>query len=122
MPSKNRTGSDWAALVGIIILALIVLWGLFHALRLASPWFSSILPTFKKTAAIEVSAPDSVKSGDDFSVTWKYSTSASGIYTFMYQCQGAVSFETAAAGGGDITIPCGAAFTVNGADKKITLT
>jgi hypothetical protein len=43
MPQKaKRRPSDILAIIGFIIIGIIIIWGLIHAARLASPWFNSL--------------------------------------------------------------------------------
>ena len=111
------------ATVGLIIVLIVLIWGLFHLATLLSPWFSSLF-TSKTTApqALHVSAPASATSGTPITVSWSYTTTAKGTYAFLYSCNDSLRFETAGTGGTTNAIPCGAAFTVSGSSVKVTPT
>ncbi len=102
--------SSLLAIAGFITIIVIVLWGLFHIARLASPWFSSLFD--KSAVSIQVSAPANVTSGENFTISWKYSTTDSGMYALLYQCKNNVRLEIPGAAGARSAIPCGAAYMV----------
>ncbi len=115
--------SSILAIVGFVILIVIILWGFFHIISLASPLFGSLFNS-KKPASIQVTAPQSVTSGDSFAVSWKHSTKKdTGTYAFLYQCNNTLHFEIVRAEGASNSIPCGATFAVpSPTDKVITVT
>jgi len=108
-----------AAIVGFIVVIIIVIWGLIHLASLLSPWFSSKYNA-KPAATLQVQAPADVTDGVTFNLTWKYSASVSGLYSFIYPCGQSLTFATANSQGAVNSIPCGAAFSVNG--NAISLT
>lgn len=119
-PRAKRRPSDIVALIGFIVVGVIIIWGIVHAAQLASPWFSSLFS--QKTATVEVATPDSATSGTPFTVSWKYTPTVNGHYAFLFPCQSGLLFKTAAAGGGDTNVPCGASFSIPDNNKTITLT
>jgi len=97
--------SNLIAIVGLIILVVVVIWGLIHLVGLSQGWFSSLFNG--GTPNISITAPANVNSGDTFTVSWKYPTSEKGNYAFVYQCKSGLSLT--ASGN---KIPCGNAYTV----------
>jgi hypothetical protein len=109
------------AVVGLIIVLIIVVWGLLHIASLLTPWFSSLFgPQQHATPTLQVTAPASVTSGSSFTVNWTYPTTAAGSYAFLYSCNDSLRFETAGTNGTENTIPCGAAFSVSGKSLAVT--
>src|SRR4051812_31531574 len=98
--------SNLVAIVGLVILIVIVIWGLLHLVGLSQGWFSSLFGR-GNDAKITINAPVSVKSDEPFTVSWKYSTSEKGNFAFVYQCKSGLSVKSSGT-----TIPCGSAFTV----------
>lgn len=80
--SANAAGS-FLALVGLIILFIIVLWGLYHLASLASPLISRM---FSSSARIEVSAPSKATAGTPLPISWKHTAESDGIYKIKYDC------------------------------------
>src|SRR5580704_289633 len=79
--------SNILAIIGLIILVIIIVWGLVHLAELSSGWFTSL---FQKSApTLQIQAPSDVTSGAPETVSWNYSgtASTSGMYAFLYQCQ-----------------------------------
>lgn len=107
--------SNIVAIVGLIILIVIVIWGLLHLAGLSKNWFSGIFPG--STPKVTVTAPKDADSGKAFNVSWKYSTDEKGNFAFLYQCRAGLSLKNAQ----DIAIPCGAAYTV-GSGTSMALT
>jgi hypothetical protein len=108
---KPSVLSNVLAIIGLIILVVIIIWGLVHLAELSSGWFSSL---FEKSApTLKIDAPSDGISGAPVSISWDYSTTATGTYAFIYQCQPDVQFaiinssNNTAAG-----IPCGNAASV----------
>lgn len=106
--------SNLIAIVGLILLIVIVIWGLLHLAGLSQGWFSTLFNT--GGPKVTVTAPAKVTSGEDFTVTWKYSSSEKGNYAFVYQCKNGLQIKS-----GTNIIPCGNAFTV-GTQTTLTLT
>lgn len=106
------------AIAGIVILAIIVLWGLIHILTLSGGWFSSLFGGKKNT--ITVSAPAQVTSGTPFTLSWKHATSERGSYAFLYQCKDGLALYTPI---GDTfsEVKCGGAFTLGSATSSATM-
>ncbi|MBI5470478.1 hypothetical protein HY968_04155 [Candidatus Kaiserbacteria bacterium] len=100
--------SNIVAVVGLIILIVIVIWGLLHLASLSRGWLSFLFN--RAVAKVEVTAPANATSSIPFSISWKYSTSEKGNYAFLYQCRAGLSLKA----GSGASIPCGAAYTVGG--------
>ena len=119
-PSGEKASllSNILAIIGLIILVIIIVWGLVHVAELSSGWFTSILPS--SGPSIKVTAPSDAASGAPVTVSWDYTTTASGSYAFLYQCQSGFQFalinttNNTASG-----IPCGAAFQITPSDQSI---
>ncbi|HVU75551.1 MAG TPA: hypothetical protein VHD38_01795 [Candidatus Paceibacterota bacterium] len=106
------------AIVGIVILAIIILWGLIHLLTLSSGWLSSLFGGDKN--AITVSVPAQVTSGTPFVLSWKHATSDRGSYAFLYQCKDGLTLYTPVAGQFS-EVKCGGAYTLGAATSSATL-
>jgi len=122
MPEEPKASlvSNILAIVGFIILIVVVIWGLVHLANISRAWFSSFFGW--NDAAIEVTAPKSVTSGLPFDVSWKYDEPVEGTYAFLYQCQGNLQLQTPSPIGTLNSVPCGAAFTISGASKEVSIT
>src|SRR5580704_3418350 len=82
--------SNILAIIGLIILVIIIVWGLVHLAELSSGWFSSL---FEKSApTLSINAPSDAVSGTPVAISWDYSTTATGTYAFLYQCQNGLQF------------------------------
>ncbi|OGG79592.1 hypothetical protein A3A39_02065 [Candidatus Kaiserbacteria bacterium RIFCSPLOWO2_01_FULL_54_13] len=118
---KASLASNILAIVGFIILIVVVIWGLVHLASISRGWFSSFFGG--SDTVIEVSAPESATSGIPFSVSWKYDEPTSGTYALLYRCESGLAFQTPAPSGNIMNgIPCGAAFTVSGEEKRVSVT
>ncbi len=115
---KQDLLSNALAIAGLVILAVIVIWGVLHLVSLFSPSFSSL---FSGTPKIQVTAPASATSGTPFSINWSYLPSEKGTYAFLYQCKTDLQFTIAGVAGATNAISCGAAYTV-GMLSSLTLT
>lgn len=115
---KPSLASNILAIVGFIILIVVVIWGLVNLAGISRTWFGSLFGN--RAAAIEVTAPKSAMSGTPFTVSWKYDEKDAGTYAFLYECKSGLSFQTPAPLG-TVGIPCGAAFTIGGTEKKMSL-
>lgn len=102
------------AFVGFLILIVIIFWGLFHLVRLATPWFSGIFGG--NDSEIIVTAPAQVTTGTPLAISWKYDTSTRGTYAFLYQCVEGLQMTV-----GANKIPCGAAYTLGNATGTATM-
>jgi hypothetical protein len=104
MAEENESGflSRILTIVAFVIVAVIVIWGLIHIVKLLSV-------NNKQTASaatLRVVAPAQAISGTPITVSWTYATKTAGSYAFIYPCSDSLKFATADAR----TIPCGAAF------------
>ena len=109
--------ANTVALVGLIILAVIVIWGLLHLGSLSGNWFSSLFPSSNPTIA--VTAPANVTSGQGFNISWKYSPSTNGNYAVLYECKPGLLIGMVADNGAVTSIPCGAAYTIGQATSSL---
>jgi cell division septation protein DedD len=96
--------SNLVAIIGLIILIVVVIWGLVHLMGLSQSWLSGL---FNRTPKITITAPTQVTSGEKFDISWQYSTEERGNYAFLYQCKSGLTLKSA-----DIAIPCGNSYTV----------
>lgn len=112
---KQDLLSNLLAIAGLIVLAVIVIWGLLHLAKLVAPSLSSF---FSRTPRIEVTAPKDVTSGEAFNLVWKHSASEKGTYALLYQCKEGFSLETPNLAGVVNTVPCGAAYTAGSETTK----
>lgn len=102
--------SNILAIIGLIILVIIIIWGLVHLAELSSGWFSSLFAQSGPT--LKVNAPADAISGAPVSITTNYSTAATGTYAFLYQCQPDVQFAVITSNNTASGIPCGNAASV----------
>ncbi|MBI2610857.1 hypothetical protein HYW60_02900 [Candidatus Kaiserbacteria bacterium] len=116
---KANLASNILAIVGFIILIVVVIWGLVNLASLSRGWFASLFAGGE--AVIEVTAPESATSGTPITISWEYDKPTSGTYAFLYQCASGLGFQTPGVVG-MVGIPCGAAFTIGGEEKSISLT
>jgi hypothetical protein len=107
------------AIAGIVILAIIVLWGLIHLVTLSGGWFSGLFGGGNKNA-ITLSAPAQVTSGTPFTLSWKHATKERGSYAFIYQCKDGLVLYTPV-GGQFSEVKCGGAYTLGTATSSATL-
>ena len=118
---KSSLLSNILAVIGLIILVIIIVWGLVHLAELSSGWFTSLFQG-KSTPAITVTAPSDATSGAPVQVSWQYSTTATGSYAFLYQCQPGMEFASINMTSNTASgIPCGAAFSVTPSDNSIVI-
>ncbi|MDZ4227047.1 MAG: hypothetical protein U1D26_01060, partial [Patescibacteria group bacterium] len=63
--------SSILAIVGLVILVVIIIWGLVHLAGLSSNWFPSV---FSRSSASEiiVRAPENATSGEAMTISWEY--------------------------------------------------
>lgn len=108
------------AVAGFIILIVIIVWGAYHLLRLTGSGISSLFSSFDKNA-IEVTAPNPVNGGKQFTLSWKYTPKETGSYALLYQCKAGFRLETVPAGGKGAAIPCGNAFSIGTAQNLALL-
>lgn len=112
--------SNILAIIGLIILVIIVIWGVVHLVDLSSGWFSSL---FQRSApTLQVEAPSDATAGAPITVSWNYTASTPGNYAFLYQCKNGFQFalistSTNTAQG----MPCGAAFAITPTNNAILL-
>lgn len=105
--------SNLVAIVGLIILIVVVIWGLLHLVTLSQGWFSSL---FNSGPKITVTAPKQINSGETFTVSWKNSSTDKGNYALLFQCKNGLEMKS---NGG--AIPCGTAYTI-GNTTSVSLT
>lgn len=111
MTETSRRGllGDFLAIIALIILALILIWGATHLFSLVRDWVASSRGGTAATG-LTVTAPAQARSGERFTVSWKNNTGKEGTYAFVYQCKSGLAFKTAFATGTPQQIPCGVAY------------
>lgn len=114
---RNTRLPNILAIVGFLILLIIVVWGLIHLASLSSGWFGNLFKS-KKEASISITAPNTVVSGTPTQIKWKYSTSDTGSYSFLYECGTGVEFGAPVDATHFARIPCGAAFKMASATSS----
>lgn len=112
--------SSIIAIVGLIVLIVVIIWGLVHLASLSKSFFSSLFP--RPVASITLSAPASATSRTPFTVSWNYKPASSGAYAFLYQCATGFQFETPSENGVSNQIPCGASFMLPSTTASLSLT
>lgn len=111
--------SNILAIAGFIILIVIIIWGAFHFLRLASAGFSSLLSR-AGASTISLTAPRTVQSGDMLDISWKYTVpEEAGTFAVLYQCRDGFQLRMPLATS-TTPIPCGAPYTVGTKEAKAT--
>jgi hypothetical protein len=121
-PSGEKASllSNILAIIGLIILVIIIVWGLVHIAELSSGWFTSLFPN--SGPSIKVNAPSDAASGAPVTVSWNYSTSAAGSYAFLYQCQSGFQFAVINTTNNTASgIPCGASFQITPSNQSIQI-
>lgn len=117
--SRTLMLSNMLGIAGIIILAVIAVWGLLHLVSLSGNWFGSLTP--KKTSSITVSAPKDAYSGTPITLSWKYTPSEKGTYAFLYGCNDGLRLALPSGKDSFVPLPCGAAFTLGNATSSIAV-
>lgn len=111
--------SNILAIAGFIILIVIIIWGAFHFLRLASTGFSSLLSR-AGASTITLTAPRTVQSGDMLDISWKYTVpEEAGTFAVLYQCRDGFQLRMPLATS-TTPIPCGAPYTIGTKEAKAT--
>lgn len=122
----QKTGlfSNILAVTGLIILIIIIFWGFFYLVTLSKSWISSLAARFSSSAqTIQVTVPaNKIPSGEQFSVSWKYTPKSAGTYAFLYQCREDFQFKTTIVGGVQTAIPCGAGYTMLSSNNEFSVT
>ena len=118
------------AVVGVIAIVLVGLWGTIQAVRLMPNVFSalasaavSISSIFVPAEHIEVSVADHmVVSGALFTLTFtKTGGTSQGSFTFLYDCRDGVSFQAQVSSGSYKDAFCDTPFNFDGARKEVLL-
>jgi len=112
--------SSILAIVGLVILVIVIIWGLVHLASLSSSFFSSLFA--RPAASITLTAPSSVTSRTDFTVSWNYTPTTAGSYAFLYQCESGFQLQTVNQNGVSDQIPCGTSFVLPSNAASLTLT
>lgn len=102
--------SDIVAIIALILLALVLIWGAVHLFSLVRGWISSSSGGTKQESDLSITAPTEVRSDETFSISWKNNSGKQGDYAFVYQCKAGLAFKTAHATGTPQRIPCGIAY------------
>jgi len=109
--------SNILAIAGFIILIVIIIWGAFHFLSLASAGFSSLISRTGGNT-LQVTAPKTVASGAVLDISWKYTApEGTGNFALLYQCREGFQFRMPIAST-TTAIPCGTPFTITNKDGR----
>ena len=100
--------SNIIAIIGLIVLIVVVVWGLLHLASLSKDWVAGTFLGRTVGTAIQVTSPLTANTGEAFNISWKYASSDKGNYAFIYQCRAGLQLKAA----GSSVIPCGAAYTI----------
>jgi len=112
--------SNILAIIGLIILVIIIVWGLVHLAELSSGWFSSLF--HKSTPTIKIDAPADATSGAAATISWNYSAPSAGSYAFLYQCQNGVQFAIINTTNNTATgIQCGTAYNITPSNNSVLM-
>ncbi len=118
------------AIVGVIAIVLLGLWGTIQAVRLMPNVFSalasaavSVSSIFVPAEHIEITVADhTVASGKPFTLSFmKTGGSSRGSYSFLYDCRDGVSFKASDASGSYKDTFCNTPFNFNGATTDVRL-
>lgn len=122
VPEEPRTNvvANVLSIIGFVILIIIIIWGLVHLVGLSQGWFSSVFTS--PAAKIELTAPTDAISGQPFTISWKYTPSEKGTYTFLYQCQKGLQMQLQSDNGAQSGVPCGAAFSIGTTSTSVSIT
>jgi hypothetical protein len=115
-PRRPSTLPSLLAIGGAIILLVIIVWGLVHLANLSLPWFSGT-----DTGTITLSAPETIRSGTVFTLSWTHDTEEAGSYALLYGCAEGVQMAIPAAEASYRAVPCGAAVTLGSGAHTIDL-
>lgn len=107
-------------ILGFIIVAAIILWGLFHLLTLALPGVSAFFSRLFNTdsVVVRVSKAD-VPSGTPVDVSWTHRAREDGVYAFRFECRDGVRMHAVSPEGERASVPCGVLYEVPGELKNI---
>lgn len=107
------------AIAGLIIVLFIGLWGLAHLVSISKDFFSGIFA--RSAVTIQISSPKTAIAGEPILVTWTYTPTSTGSYSFLYACKPGFQFATPDKNGVLVKIPCGAPFAVASSTRGISL-
>lgn len=110
--------SNTLAVLGLIIIAVIVVWGLLHLANLSGLSLGSLLSPSPK---IEITASPKPTSGQPVTISWKNSSGKAGTYAFLYQCEQNLTFYTPGRTAVMNVVPCGTSLAV-GSSTAATMT
>lgn len=106
-------------IIGFIIIAAIVLWGLFHLVSLAVPGVSSFFSRLFKTGVTVHVPAGEISSGTAVDVSWSHRATEAGDYAFRYACRDGLRMSAPSSEGVPSPIPCGVMYGVQGGVKSI---
>lgn len=109
------------SVIGMIIIGIIVLWGLFHLVSLVVPSLSNAISRiFSRSNAIEVTlSPERVNSGAPLDISWSDRQKEAGTYSLMYPCRDGFQFRIPNQTGALTNIPCGASYPAQESVKAL---
>lgn len=110
--------SNILAIVGLVIVIGIVVWGLLNVAQISKSWFVSLFKPVANSLKVTVPSPTAT-SGTAVAISWKYNTNAAGSYSFLYQCSEGFQFKTADSLN---AIPCGAPFSLPRSRSSFSVT
>lgn len=116
---KESAAGNVLALVGLIIVVIIGLWGLIHIVSISRGFFGGLFPS--SSHAITIQAPATARSGEPVLIAWNYAPTTAGAFSFVYQCQTGLQFATPKSDGDVTIIPCGTPFPVGTTTRSMTL-
>lgn len=146
IPNRALSGFAGAAvrtlaLIGIVAVLLVGLWGAVIAARAVPGLFSAVPNTFSALASAVVSVtstfipaakektltivppPAPVQSGESFVLSWKYDRKGvKGEYTLSFACADGVSLSSPTKSGAMGTVPCDTQFEFLNVNDAVVLT
>lgn len=111
------------AIVGVVAILLIGMWGVIQAVRILPNVFSLLASGVSSTETLTAEVDSlTVKNGVPFALRFSRSTSrGEGTYVVSYACRDGVTFTTPNASGVYQEIPCDTAFAYTGATGEVRL-
>lgn len=101
--------SNTLAIIGFVIIAVVVVWGLFNIANISKFSFTGL---FAQTPQVSITVPSDAISSRPAVISWKSTSAPSGTYAFLYRCTTDFSFATESQNGAMNTIPCGVSISV----------
>lgn len=118
-PRQENLLGNILAIVGLIIVLFIGIWGLTHLVSISRDFFASFLAS--RSTGLIVSAPKAATAGDPILISWNYAQTAPGTYSFLYACKPGLQLSTADRKGDQVMIPCGTPFAIASSTRAISV-